>query len=144
MWWFSYRHRTGRRKAPPEERSRKPPSACTVVTISPGCDAMVPSAAVCSIRHTPYYALSMGMSQQFFFLVFCPRWPWPLIFELVWDFCTMHLTANFHYLTFNHSEVIMLKNKLTNKQMPLKTSTSLCYGTPVCNHCTKIRLHYIQ
>jgi len=40
---------------------------------------------------TPYYALSMGMTQQFFFF-FCPWWPWPLtlIFELwrVFAHCT--------------------------------------------------------
>jgi len=40
----------------------------------------------------------------------------------------MHLTAKFHHLTFNHSEVIVQKNKLTNKQTPLKTSTSLRYA----------------
>jgi len=44
----------------------------------PGCDAMVSSAAACSTRHTPYYALSMGMTQQFF--IFVPGdpdlWPW--------------------------------------------------------------------
>ena len=43
----------------------------------------------------------------------------------------MHLTAKFHRPTFNRSEVIVLTNKLTNKQMPLKTSTSLRYATPV-------------
>ena len=34
-------------------------------------------------RRTPYYALSMGMTQQFF-VFFCPWWPWPLTltFEL--------------------------------------------------------------
>jgi len=34
---------------------------------------------------------------------------------------------------FNRSEVIMLTSKLTNKQMPLKTSTSFRYVTPVSN-----------
>jgi len=45
----------------------------------------------------------------------------------------MHLTAKFHYPTFNRSEVIArtYKHKLTNKQMPMKTSTSLRYVTPV-------------
>jgi len=47
----------------------------------------------------------------------------------------MHLTAKFHHPTFNHLEVIVLTNKLTNwrtnKQMALKTSTSLCYATSV-------------
>jgi len=55
-------------------------------------------------------------------------------FELGQDFCKMHLTAKFHHLMFNRSEVIMLiVDKQTNKQMPLKTSTSLCYATPVGN-----------
>jgi len=43
----------------------------------------------------------------------------------------MQLTAKFHRPTFNHSEVIMRTNWLTNKQMPLKTATSLRYATPV-------------
>jgi len=60
--------------------------------------------------------------------VFCPWWP---KFELGWDFCTVHLTAKFHHPTFNCSEVIMLTNKQTGKQTPLKTSTSLRYATPV-------------
>jgi len=34
-------------------------------------------------------------------------------------------------LHLNRSEVILLTNKLTNKQTPLKTSTLLCYATPV-------------
>jgi len=37
-------------------------------------------------------------------------------FELVRDFCTLHLTAKFHHPTFNRSEVIVRTNKLTNKQ----------------------------
>jgi len=48
-------------------------------------------------------------------------------------FCTMHLTAKFHHPMFNRSEVIMLTSKLTSKQMPLKTSTSFLYATPVSN-----------
>jgi len=48
-------------------------------------------------------------------------------FELGRYFCTMHLTAKFRRHMFHHSEVIVL----TNKQMPLKTSTSLRYATPV-------------
>jgi len=60
-------------------------------------------------------------------------------FELRWDFCTMYLTAKFHYHpTFKCSEVIVLTNKQTNwqtnKQMPLETSTSLRYATPVGNN----------
>jgi len=40
-------------------------------------------------------------------------------FELGQDVCTVHLTAKFHHPKFNHSEVIMLANKLkkqTDKQ----------------------------
>ena len=37
----------------------------------------------------------------------------------------------FRHLTFSRPEVIMLTNTLTNKQTPLKTSTSLRYATPV-------------
>jgi len=48
-------------------------------------------------------------------------------FELWRDFCTIHLAAKFHHPMFNRSEVIVL----TNKQTPLKTSTSLHYATPV-------------
>ena len=46
--------------------ARNLPSACTAVT--PGCDAMVTSAATRSVRRTPYNVLSMGMTQQFFVL----------------------------------------------------------------------------
>jgi len=45
--------------------------------------------------------------------------------------CTMYLTTKFHCPTFNRSEFIVLTNKLTDKQTPLKTSTSLRYATPV-------------
>jgi len=49
-----------------------------------------------------------------------------------WDFCTMHKTAKFPHRMFNRSEVIML----TNKQMLLKTSTSLRYATLVGKNLT--------
>jgi len=51
-------------------------------------------------------------------------------FELRRDFCTVHLMAKFHHPTFNCSEVIVL----TDKQTPLKTSTSRRYDMPV--NCT--------
>jgi len=40
-------------------------------------------------------------------------WVGPMIaiFELGWDFCTMHLIAKFHYPTFNRLEVTLLTNK---------------------------------
>jgi len=46
----------------------------------------------------------------------------------------MYLTAKFHHPIFNHSEVIVLINKQTNKQTPLKTSTLLRNATPVGNY----------
>jgi len=52
-------------------------------------------------------------------------------FELGLDFYTNHLAAEFHHPMFNRSEVIMLTNKQTDKQTPLKTSTSLRCATPV-------------
>jgi len=60
--------------------------------------------------------------------------------ELGQDFCTMHLTAKFHHPTFNHSEVVVL----TNKQTPLKTSTSLRYATPVGNKRSTEKLLYYR
>jgi len=63
-----------------------------------------------------------------------------LTFELGRDFCAMHLTAKLHRRTLNHSEVIVLTNKQTNKQTPLKTSTSLRYATPVGNN---VRVSYV-
>ena len=56
-----------------------------------------------------------------------------LIFKLGRDFYTIHVTAKFHHPTFNRSEVIVQKRQ-TNKQKPLKTSTSLRYATPVSNN----------
>jgi len=53
-------------------------------------------------------------------------------FELGRDFCTMHLTAKFHNPTFNHSDVIVLTNKPTNKQTDATENiTSLRYATQV-------------
>jgi len=38
-----------------------------------------------------------------------------LKFELGLDLLTVHLHTKFHHPTFNHSEVIVLTNKHTNK-----------------------------
>ena len=46
----------------------------------------------------------------------------------------MHLNTKFRHRTFNRSEVIMR----TNKQAPLKTSTSRCYAMPVGNNINVI------
>jgi len=60
--------------------------------------------------------------------------PLTLTFELGRDFCILHVSSEFPHPTFCRSEVIVLTNKLTNKQTPLKTSTSLRYTTPVGNN----------
>jgi len=52
-------------------------------------------------------------------------------FKIGQDFCTMHLAAKFHHPTFNSSEIIMLTNNITNKQMPLKTSNLIRYAMPI-------------
>jgi len=56
------------------------------------------------------------------------------------DCCTVHLTAKFRRPTFNRSEVIVRTNKLTNKQTPLKTSTSLRYATPVGKYAVSLNV----
>jgi len=103
--------------------------------VTPGWDAMVSSAAACSVRRTGT-CLTMhcqwGCLSSFSFFV-------PdnlnlrrltLTYELRRDFCTVHLTAKFHHPTFNRSEVIVRTNR---QQTPLKTSTSLRYTTPTGN-----------
>ena len=72
-----------------------------------------------------YYALSMGITQQFFVFFLCLV---TLIFELGLDFCKMYLTTNFDGPT---SRRLSCGQTMTNKQMPLKTSTSLCCAVPV-------------
>jgi len=58
-----------------------------------------------------------------------------LKFELGLDFCTMHLPTKSHHHTFSRSKVTVLtKTQTTNKWTLLKTSTSLCYVTPVENN----------
>jgi len=54
-----------------------------------------------------------------------------LKFELDLDFLTVHLLTMFHHPMFNYSEVIMLTNKHTKKEILLNTSTSLQYAMPV-------------
>jgi len=50
-------------------------------------------------------------------------------FELGRYFRTMHLPAKFHRPMFTRSGVILLTNKQTNKQAPLKASNALRYAT---------------
>jgi len=97
MRWFS------------DRRSPSPPSD----------HAMVSSVAACCVRSG--YALSMGMTQQFFdFLSLVTLtfdlWPLTLTFELGRDFCTIYLSAKFDRPTFSRSEVIARTNKRTNWQ----------------------------
>jgi len=68
----------------------------------------------------PYYALSMGMTQQFF-LFFLPLMT--LTFELGRHFCTMYQTAKFDRPTVSRSDkqTNTLTNKQTTKQTMLKT-----------------------
>jgi len=100
--------------------------------------------AAYGIRRTPCYALSRGMTQQFF-IFFVPGEldlsPLTLTFELGRDFCTVHLTAKFQF-TFNRSEVIARTNKhshkLTNKQtecgpMPNVTAALPNIGGALCS-----------
>ena len=103
----------------------------------PGGHAMVSSVAACCVRPTTHALPCIVNGDDSAVFRFCPRWPWPLTpkFELERDFCTVYLTAKFHHLTFNRSEVIVRTNKhtdkLTNKQTPLETFTALRYATPV-------------
>jgi len=50
-------------------------------------------------------------------------WSMTSKFELWRNFCTTQLAAKFHRPMFNRSLVIVLTNRLTNKQTLLKTST---------------------
>ena len=50
-------------------------------------------------------------------------------FELGCEFVYNAPTPKFHHPVFTRSEVIMLTNKQTNKQTPLKTSNTLRYAT---------------
>jgi len=106
MRWFSHR------------RSPSPPSS----------HAMVSSVAVCCVR--PSYGARPTMHCQ---------WGWLGSFSFfvpreIFVQCT---TAKFDHPTISRSEVIVRTNKhidkLTNKQTPLKTPTSLRYTTPVDN-----------
>jgi len=66
--------------------------------------------------------------------------PATLQFKLGRDFCTMHLPTKFHQPMFNYLQVIVMPNKHVNKQSSRfrkKTSTVLCYATPVENQTGK-------
>ena len=50
--------------------------------------------------------------------VVCPWWPWPLTltFEFGRDFCAVHLTPTFHHPMLNPTEVILFRNRQTNRR----------------------------
>jgi len=143
MRWFSHQHRTGRRKAS-EDRlgpNRGPFSQADVGLYCRHPQLRRNGFCCCVQRtaqwRTPYYALSMRMTQQFF--VFVPGWPLPLTFDL--DIRTrarflynVPLTAKFHHPTFNRSEVIVQTNILTNtltNRHRWKHHCAPLYATPV-------------
>jgi len=78
------------------------------------------------------------LKKMLHFFDFCPWRPWPLTFDheirTRRDFCTVRLTAKLYRPTFSRSEVIVLTNKLTNKQTPLKTPDN--YGST--NNCSRV------
>jgi len=113
-----------------------------------GSHEMGPSAAVARFMQQAdtirtYRGASAALSA---FFVPGECWPWTLTltFELVRDFCTLHLTTMFHHPTFNLSKVIMRTNKPTNKHTPLKTSTLLRHATPVGNHVSDVVIKVCQ
>jgi len=126
MCWFSHRHRTGRQQncmsylltgAKDDSPNIKHPLAAA-------------EWARPLLLHAVYskripFICTWGVSAVLS-TFFCPRWPWPLtsIFKLGRDFCTMYLTTKFHHPTFNHSEVVVLTNKLTNRR---------CWKHPPCS-----------
>jgi len=137
MRWFSHRRRTG--GPHPENRSCKPPSACTAVTLSPLAATqwyrllLRAAYGACSReRLTMHCQWGWLSSSSFFVPGDLELWPLTLTYKLGRHFCTMHLTAKFHRPTFYRSEVIVRTNKQTNRQTTLKkTSTALRYATPV-------------
>jgi len=75
---------------------------------------MVSSVAALCVRRTAHALLCVVMeddSSVFRFLSLVM-----LTFELGRDFCTMHLTAEFHHPAFNRSEDIVLTNKQAKKK----------------------------
>jgi len=102
------------RTAPASRRQRVLPSPCHPRL---RCNGIV---CCCAHRtalwRTPYCALSIGTTQQFF--LFVPGdldlWPLTLTYEIGRDFCTIHLTAKFHRPMFNLWE--LRADKQTNKQ----------------------------
>jgi len=109
MGWFSHRRRSGGRYN------------CNTYLRAP----RTASEKKCRTRTAPQRATPEQNAAHFRF--FCPRWPWPLTltFDVGQDFCTVHLTAKFRHPVINRSEIIVLTNKETDKQTPLKSSTSL-------------------
>jgi len=117
----------------------------TSIAVTPSGHTMDSSAATCSVlpiahcthrltMHCQWGWLSISIFSFFFVLGDLDLWPLTLILEFGQNFCTVHPAAKVQRPMFNCSKVIVLTNKLTTKQTPLKTSTSLRYATPVGNH----------
>jgi len=70
--------------------------------------------AVCSERMPFVRTGGVGSAKRV--LLFLVTLTLTLTSKLWRDFCTMHLTAKFHHPTFNRSEVIVLKNTVTNRR----------------------------
>jgi len=85
----------------------------------PAGHAMVSSVAPCCVPHCQWGWLGS-------FPFFCSWWPWPSNSCEIFVHCTY--TAKFDRPTFSRWEVIVRANTLTDKQTPLKTSTSLRYA----------------
>ena len=121
--------------------ARKPPSACTVVTLSPP-DApqwysLLLRAAYGAVAHALLCnVLSMGMTQQFFVLGDLDLWPLTPNSNSGETF--VHITAKFHHPMFNRSEVIVRTNWHSDKQTNRRRwrqwhRYSLRYITPMGN-----------
>jgi len=119
MCWFSHRRRTGGRKAlrtaPASRRRRVLPSPCHPHLRRNGI-------VCCCVQHTAQWRWVMptvnGDDSAVF--PFCPRWPWPLTFDLDIRSRARFLynapNCQFHRPTFSRSEVIVRTNKRTNWQ----------------------------
>ena len=73
--------------------------------------------------------------------------PWPLTFDpkfaLGRDFCIMHLTTKFIILRLIVRKLSCWQtNRLTNKQTPLKTSTSLRFGNNTVTYSATFCIHF--
>jgi len=113
MRWFSHRRRTG--------------GADDTTTYLPTDVVEWPTATPATPTSVCFFLRSDSSNRHILECGYPGVGPVAPKFELGRDYCTLHLTAKFYRPTFNRLEVIVF----TNKQTPLKTSTSLRYATPV-------------